>query len=76
MRRSTALAAAMMALPAGGALAQTTAAPPWPIAADIPKPALVALGLAGESIDITRYLMARGARAPQLSPDGQTVAYL
>ncbi|HEY8616567.1 S9 family peptidase [Phenylobacterium sp.] len=69
MKRAAGLAA-MLALAAGGASAQG-----WPVAADIPKPAPVALGLAGEGVDITRYLLVRGASAFDLSADGQTVFY-
>lgn len=76
MRRGILLAAAAV-LCAGGALAQETPSPaPWPVAADIPKPGPAAVGLAGESVDIVRYLMVRGAREPQISPDGETIAYL
>jgi dipeptidyl aminopeptidase/acylaminoacyl peptidase len=78
MGRKGVLAAAVAGFLAAGQVfaAEPAKAPPWPIAADIPTPAPVALGLAGEGVDITRYLMVRGARTPQLSPDGKTLAYL
>lgn len=76
MKRQILMAAAA-ALCAGGALAQETPKPAaWPVAADIPKPGPAAVGLAGQSVDIVRYLMVRGARQPRISPDGKTIAYL
>jgi len=71
MMRTTAAIAAGLVVMAGSA----RAAPEWPVAADIPKPAPVALGLAGEGVDVTRYLLVRGASAFDLSPDGRTVFY-
>ncbi|WP_374470422.1 prolyl oligopeptidase family serine peptidase [Phenylobacterium sp.] len=63
--------AAVVALMAGAAGAQS-----WPVAADVPKPGPVALGLAGEGVDITRYLLVRGASDFDLSADGSTVFYI
>src|SRR5688572_11867143 len=43
---------------------------------DIPKPAPVELGLAGEAKpDILRYLYLRSASEPSLSPDGRRLAF-
>ena len=44
---------------------------------DTPKPpTVVDPGLAGSSPpDVTRYLLVRGANSPELSPDGQVVAF-
>ena len=72
MRKILAMLAGVAIVGGGGA----KAAEPWPIAADIPKPKPAALGLAGAGVDITRYLMVRGAQTFDLSPDGKTVLYL
>ncbi|MEW5685326.1 MAG: S9 family peptidase [Pseudomonadota bacterium] len=72
MNKILALAGAAALAWSGGAWA----APAWPIEADIPKPKAEALGLAGASVDITRYLMVRGAQSFDLSPDGKRVVYL
>ena len=51
-------------------------APPPPDPGDVPKPASVAVGLAGSTEpDIVRYLNVRAAGAPSLSPDGTRVAF-
>lgn len=48
----------------------------WPFEQDIPRPAPVAPGLAGERpVDIVRFLLTRGAGSPQLSPDGRSVVF-
>jgi dipeptidyl aminopeptidase/acylaminoacyl peptidase len=48
----------------------------WPIAADVPKPAPIALGLAGSAApDVTRYLLVQGASAIALAPNGTSIAY-
>ena len=58
-------------------LAATAGAQTWPIAEDVPKPKPVAVGLAGAGEpDITRFLLAQGPRAPQLSPDGTQLLYV
>ena len=42
----------------------------------IPKKEALSVGMAGdEPADISRYLLASGASAPQLSPDGQQVIF-
>ena len=69
--RTVAIAVGLV-LTAGVAAAQS-----WPIAEDIPKPKPVAVGLAGAGeADITRFLLAQGPRAPQLSPDGSKLLYV
>ena len=51
-------------------------APEWPYPQDIPEVKPVAIGLAGkEPADIVRYLMAEGALAAEISPDGTRVAF-
>ena len=50
--------------------------PAWDNPADIPVTAPVTVGLAGEQpADIVRYLLAEGAGAARLSPDGGTLAF-
>ena len=42
----------------------------------IPKKEALSVGMAGDDpADISRYLLASGASAPQLSPDGQQVIF-
>lgn len=67
---------ACMALSSAFAAQAQEAPAPWPIAADIPKPAPVALGLAGQSLDITRYLMVQGSREAHIAPDGRSLVYI
>ena len=48
----------------------------WPYPQDIPRTAPVSPGLAGKApTDIVRFLLTRGASAPALSPDGQSLAF-
>ena len=48
----------------------------WPYPEDTPPTSPVTVGLAGEQpADIVRYLLAEGATAAKLSPDGETVAF-
>ncbi len=48
----------------------------WPYPEDTPRTSPVTVGLAGEQpADIVRYLLAEGATAAKLSPDGETVAF-
>lgn len=48
----------------------------WPFPQDIPVTTDITVDLAGSRpADIMRYLLARGALAAELSPDGQTVAF-
>jgi dipeptidyl aminopeptidase/acylaminoacyl peptidase len=65
-------------LTGGAASAQpTSASSNWPVAADIPRPGPVTLGLAGQGApDIARYLLVQGASRLAVSPDGRTVAYI
>jgi dipeptidyl aminopeptidase/acylaminoacyl peptidase len=71
MRRLIPFAVSALAL-----IAASPAPAEWPIAADIPKPAPIALGLAGApEPDVTRYLLVQGASAVSISPDGSRVAY-
>jgi len=62
------------------AIAQAAEAPSaivWPYPQDIPKASSAAPGIAGETpYDIVRFLMTRGPSNVQLSPDGQTVAFV
>lgn len=54
----------------------TATAGDWDNPEDIPEPASVAVGLAGERpADIVRYLLAQGAEDAELSPDGETLAF-
>lgn len=49
----------------------------WPHSEDIPKASSTAPGIAGETpYDIVRFLMTRGPRNVQLSPDGSIVAFV
>ena len=71
MRKALALFCSA-ALLAGVSAAQTQT----PAPEDVPKPAAGGLGLAGAACpDIARFLNARSATAPSLSPDGRLVAY-
>lgn len=57
-------------------LPSIAAAETWPHADDIPAAEPVTVGLAGERpADIVRYLLAEGAKAAQLSPDGIRLAF-
>lgn len=77
MKRWGAIALAMGVLAGGQAGAQSAPPPAWANTADVPRPELVTLGLAGQGApDIARYLLVQGATAFHLSPDGRTVAYL
>lgn len=71
-QQSFLLIALLLALPF-----KAFAAPPeWPYPQDIPEVKPVAIGLAGkEPADIVRYLMAEGALAAEISPDGTRVAF-
>ncbi|MET0626287.1 MAG: S9 family peptidase [Pyrinomonadaceae bacterium] len=72
MRRAFALLCCV-ALVASGALAQQK---PTPAPEDVPTPVAGDLGLAGAACpDIARFLNARAAGAPSLSPDGRFVAF-
>lgn len=67
---------AMLALAAAALLPGGAAADAWPHAADIPAAEPIAVGLAGERpADIVRYLLAQGAKAARLSPDGSRLAF-
>jgi len=68
-----------------GASSQAREPAAWPVAADVPTPETVTVGLAGQGApDITRFLLVRGAQpllgqgddVVALSPDGETVAYI
>jgi dipeptidyl aminopeptidase/acylaminoacyl peptidase len=60
----------------GATLTAAAEAPAWPHAEDIPRPAPIALGLAGApEPDVTRYLLTQGVRGVAISPDGKQVAY-
>lgn len=65
-----------------GAFSQASDAPvsgsiEWFNPEDIPQASNAAPGIAGETpYDIVRFLMTRGPRNVQLSPDGKTVAYV
>ena len=49
----------------------------WPHPGDIPAPQSVQVGLAGEKPqNINRYLLAQGAKSVNLSPDGETIAFI
>jgi dipeptidyl aminopeptidase/acylaminoacyl peptidase len=62
-----------VALVAGGAAARQK---PTPAPEDVPTPVAGDLGLAGAACpDIARFLNARSASAPSLSPDGRFVAF-
>lgn len=68
---------AATALAAATAVVAQTQAPTWPYPNDIPKPKPVSVGLAGAAEpDITRFLLAQGPRAIQLSPDGSKLLYV
>tara|TARA_A100001391_G_scaffold78331_1_gene50562 strand:- start:21092 stop:23059 length:1968 start_codon:yes stop_codon:yes gene_type:complete len=75
----TASAAVAVTVPA---LAQDSAfggqtGPDLSIAAIEPDGAAADIGLAGQQpVDIARYLLASGATAARLSPDGQTIAFI
>ncbi|HEY0171777.1 MAG TPA: S9 family peptidase [Pyrinomonadaceae bacterium] len=72
MRRAFALLCCV-ALVAGGAAARQKATP---APEDVPTPVAGDLGLAGAACpDIARFLNARAAVAPSLSPDGRFVAF-
>ncbi|HEX8503591.1 MAG TPA: S9 family peptidase [Pyrinomonadaceae bacterium] len=72
MRRAFVLVCCV-ALIAGAAAAQKK---PTPAPEDTPAPVAGDLGLAGAACpDIARYLNARSAAAPSLSPDGKLVAF-
>lgn len=61
---------------AGAAVAQDQRSA-WPYPDDIPRPAPVAVGLAGAAeADITRFLLAQGPRGAALSPDGTKLLYV
>lgn len=48
----------------------------WPYPEDTPTSSQVAVGIAGEKpADITRFLMARGGRAPLLNADASMMAF-
>ena len=68
---AVAIAAAALAQP------QPAAPPEWPHEADIVRAEPVALGLAGQGgLDVTRFMMVRGAGSFALSGDGRKVAYV
>ena len=72
MRRAFVLLCTL-ALAAAAGVAQKK---PTPAPEDVPAPVAGDLGLAGAACpDIARYLNARAATAPSLSPDGRHVAY-
>ncbi len=61
---------------APGAAPAPAQGPDMTLAAMSPEAGPVRVGLAGEDpADIARYLLASGAAAPALSPDGQSIAY-
>jgi dipeptidyl aminopeptidase/acylaminoacyl peptidase len=66
----------LLALTTAALIPGMAAASDWPHAGDIPAAEPVTVGLAGERpADIVRYLLAEGAKAAQLSPDGRRVAF-
>jgi dipeptidyl aminopeptidase/acylaminoacyl peptidase len=67
---------AMLALAAAALLPAGATADVWPNAEDIPIAERVTVGLAGEKpADVVRYLLAQGAKAAELSPDGKKLAF-
>lgn len=67
---------AMLALATAALLPAGTSADVWPNAGDIPPAEPVPVGLAGEKpADVVRYLLAQGAKAAELSPDGRRLAF-
>ena len=71
MRRGFALLCCLALFGAGAAAQKQTPAPE-----DVPTPVAGDLGLAGAACpDIARFLNARAAAAPSLSPDGRHVAF-
>lgn len=66
----------LLALAAAALLPSNGMTDDWPTASDIPVTEPVTVGLAGEGpADIVRYLLAQGAKAARLSPDGKRVAF-
>ena len=77
LRRTLAAASGAAVVIAMALAVPAAAGDDWPYAEDIPQPGPVAPALAGEQpIDITRFLLIRGARGAALSPDGQTLVYV
>ncbi len=71
MRKAFALLCCLAVLPVAGLGQKQTPAPE-----DVPAPVAADIGLAGARCpDISRYLNARAAGAPSLSPDGRWLAY-
>jgi dipeptidyl aminopeptidase/acylaminoacyl peptidase len=67
---------AMLALATAALLPAGAAADVWPNAGDIPIAQPVTVGLAGEKpADVVRYLLAQGAKAAELAPDGKRLAF-
>lgn len=67
---------AMLALATAALLPAGATANVWPNAGDIPAAQPVPVGLAGEKpADVVRYLLAQGAKAAELSPDGKKLAF-
>jgi dipeptidyl aminopeptidase/acylaminoacyl peptidase len=67
---------AMVALAAAALLPAGATADVWPHAGDIPTAQPVTVGLAGEKpADVVRYLLAQGAKAAELSPDGKKLGF-
>jgi dipeptidyl aminopeptidase/acylaminoacyl peptidase len=66
----------LLTLASAALLPSIAVAEMWPNADDIPVAEAVTVGLAGEQpADIVRYLLAEGAKAAQLSPDGRRLAF-
>jgi dipeptidyl aminopeptidase/acylaminoacyl peptidase len=67
---------AMLALATAALLPAGATADVWPNAGDIPIAERVTVGLAGEEpADVVRFLLAQGAKAAELSPDGKKLAF-
>ncbi|HEX8387721.1 MAG TPA: alpha/beta fold hydrolase [Sphingomonas sp.] len=76
MNRFAIASALLLAGPAAAQQAAPTP-PAWPHEADIPKPRPVSVPLAGEATDDpTRFFLANGPSAGELSPDGRRLAYV
>ncbi|HLM57242.1 MAG TPA: hypothetical protein VK422_14105, partial [Pyrinomonadaceae bacterium] len=71
MRKALALLCCLVLGPLAASGQKQTPAPE-----DVPAPLSADIGLAGEACpDVSRFLNARAASAPSLSPDGRLVAY-
>ena len=69
---TTGCSAALFAL-----ISAVTQAQQWPFPQDIPKASSVNIGVASDRpVDISRFLLARGARAGTLNNDGTVLAYI